>query len=67
MIDIQTDLLPLSPSALSKMSRWQLERIADEGTTEQKDNLIDWGYSNLPAWLFEELYFISTGKEWQED
>jgi hypothetical protein len=67
MINIQTDLLPLSPSVLSKMSRSNLERIAQEGTKEQKNDLIDWGYSGLPAWFFEELFFIATGTEWEQD
>ena len=67
MINIQTDLLPLSPSVLNTMSRANLERIAMEGTYEQKQNLIDWGYSGLPAWFFEELYFLATGEEWQQD
>ena len=67
MINIQTDLLPLSPSVLKTMGRNQLERIATEGTYEQKQSLIDWGYSGLPAWFFEELYFMATGTEWQED
>jgi hypothetical protein len=67
MINIQTDLLPLSPSVLSKMSRSNLERIAKEGTTEQKDSLIAWGYSGLPAFFFEDLYFMATGQEWEQD
>jgi hypothetical protein len=67
MINIQTDLLPLSPTVLAKMNRNTLERIANEGTQQQKDSLIDWGYSKLPAWFFEELYIMATGKEWQED
>ena len=72
MINIQTDLLPLSPSSLIKIwcstnGRHTLERIATEGTQQQKDSLIDWGYSNLPAWFLEDLYFMATGKEWQED
>lgn len=67
MINIQTDLLPLSPTVLATMNRNNLERIANEGTQEQRNALIDWGYSGLPAWFFEELYFMATGKEWQED
>jgi hypothetical protein len=62
MINIQTDLLSLSPSVLSKMSRSNLERIAIEGTTEQKDSLIAWG-----AFFFEDLYFMATGQEWEQD
>jgi hypothetical protein len=67
MIDIQKDLLPLSPSVLSKMNRNTLERIATEGTAAQKQDLIDWGYAGLPAWFFEELYLMATGEEWQQD
>lgn len=67
MINIQTDLLPLSPSILKTMSSSNLERIAKEGTKEQKDCLIDWGYSGLPAWHFEHLYLLATGEEWCTD
>lgn len=67
MINIETDLLPLSPSVLQKMTRPNLERIAIEGNVEQKSCLIDWGYSGLPAFHFEELYFLATGQEWQQD
>jgi hypothetical protein len=69
MINIQTDLLPLSPSVLSKMSRSNLERIA-AGSGIGKSSFcreIDWGYSGLPAWFFEELFFIATGSEWEQD
>jgi hypothetical protein len=67
MINIQNDLLPLSPTVLNKMSRSNLERIAVEGTKEQKDCLIDWAYSGLPAWFFEDLFFLATGTEWSQD
>ena len=66
-MNIQTDLLPLSPSVLQKMSCSNLELIAREGTKEQKDCLLDWGYGGLPAFLFEELFFLATGEEWEQD
>ena len=67
MINIQTDLLPLTSESLASMSCSNLERIACEGTHEQKRQLIDWGYSGLPAWHFEDLYLMATGEEWQQD
>jgi hypothetical protein len=67
MINIQTDLLPLTSDSLSKMNRQTLERVAIEGTAEQKQQLIDWGYSKLPAYFFEDLYLMATGQEWEQD
>ena len=67
MINIKTDLLPLTSDSFSKMSRHVLERVATEGTAEQKQQLIDWGYSNLAAFFFEDLYFMATGQEWEQD
>jgi len=49
------------------MDRRNLERFATYGSQQQKDSLIDWGYSGLPAFLFEELFFLATGEEWQQD
>jgi hypothetical protein len=67
MINIQNDLLSLSPTVLSKMSRDDLERIAVEGTKEEKGCLIDWAYSGIPHWFFEHLFFLATGTEWSQD
>lgn len=65
-INIQTDV-NVSPAMLSKCSWKVLVRIAREGSKEQQDCLIDWGYAGIPAWQFEELFFIAKGEEWQQD
>jgi hypothetical protein len=67
MIDVATDCDVPAPSDFSKMHNWQLEMFASKGTPEQKDALIDWGYSGCPAWQFEHLYFLATGNEWNEE
>ena len=48
------------------MNRRQLEAFAAHGSQQQKDSLIDWGYSGLPAFFFEDLFFMATGQEWEE-
>ena len=63
-IDCESDL---SPGDWRKMDRWQLELFAKEGNVQQKRSLIDWAYAGLPAWMFEELYFLVHGEEWQQD
>lgn len=68
MINVATDCQQdLSPSDWDKMSRWQLELFATDGSPQQKASLTSWGYSGLPAWFFEELYFLAHGEEWQQD
>ena len=52
---------------LSKCNWATLCRIANEGTIEQQDCLIHWGYAGIPAWQFEELYFMAKGEEWQQN
>lgn len=68
MIDVATDCRQdLGPSDWKKMNRQNLERFATYGSPQQKASLIDWGYSGLPAWFFEELHYLATGEEWQQD
>jgi hypothetical protein len=68
MINPATDChSDLSPSDLSRMTRYQLETFAQHGNDKQKQCLIDWGYSGLPAWQFEYLYEMATGEPWQQD
>jgi hypothetical protein len=68
MINPATDCRSdLSPSDLQRMNRWQLEMFAQHGNNKQKQSLIDWGYSGLPAWQFEYLYEMATGEPWQQD
>ena len=61
--DCQQDL---GPSDWRRMNRMQLEFFATHGSQQQKDSLIDWGYSGLPAFFFEDLFFMATGQEWEE-
>jgi hypothetical protein len=68
MINVATDCQQdLGPSDWNKMDRWQLEKFATDGSPQQKASLIDWAYSGLPAWFFEDLYFLAYGEEWQQD
>ena len=66
VINIQTDVT-VSPEMLTKCNWQTLRRIATEGTVAQQDCLIDWGYASIPAWMFEELFFLAKGEEWQQD
>ena len=54
----------LGPTDWRRMNRWQLEMFARHGSNQQKDSLIAYGYSGLPAFMFEELYYIATGQPW---
>jgi hypothetical protein len=63
-IDCRSDL---GPADWQRMNRWQLEQFARHGNHQQKESLTDWGYSGIPAWQFEELYFLAYGEEWQQD
>lgn len=68
MINVATDCRSdLGPSDFMKMDRWQLEAFAQHGNDQQKQSLIDFGYSGLPAWQFEYLYEMATGQPWPED
>jgi hypothetical protein len=68
MINPATDCRQdLGPSDWEQMNRFSLERFASHGSQQQKDSLIDWAYSGLPAFFFEELFFLATGQEWRED
>jgi hypothetical protein len=68
MINPATDCRQdLGPSDWQRMNRQNLERFASHGSQQQKDSLIDWAYSGLPAFFFEELFFLATGQEWRED
>jgi hypothetical protein len=66
-INPATDCETPSPSDWARMNRRQLEVFASKGNPEQKTALIDWGYAGLPAWFFEELFFLATGEEWTQD
>ncbi len=67
-INVATDCRQdLGPSDWARMNRWQLEKFASEGSPQQRQSLTDWGYSGLPAWQFEHLFFLAYGEEWQQD
>ena len=55
-MNIQTDI-ELTPSLLdnSGYSYQNLLRIAVEGSEDQRDILLTWGWSNLPAFVWENL------------
>ena len=54
-MNIKTDVL-VSPESLDKgLSYNGLLRIALEGSHQHRDTLLDWGYSNLPAFFYENL------------
>ena len=63
-IDCRSDL---GPSDWRNMNRWQLEMFARHGNHQQRESLLDWAYSGLPAWFFEALYEIATGEPWLQD
>ena len=66
MINPATDCTIPGPADWQRMNRRQLETFATKGSPEQKASLTDWAYSGLPAWFFEDLYFLSYGEEWEE-
>ena len=54
-MNIKTDV-NVTPESLDKgLSYNGLLRIALEGSQQQRDTLLDWGYSNLPAFVYENL------------
>lgn len=55
------------PSEWRKMSWSKMLAFATHGNEQQKDSLTDFAYSGLPAWMFEELYFLAKGQEWKCD
>lgn len=55
------------PSEWRKMDWNGMLNFATHGNEQQKDSLVDFGYSGLPAWMFEELYFLAKGEEWKCD
>ena len=61
-MNIATDVV-VTPSSLNRTNWSGLKRIAAEGSQEQKDCLLAWSYSAVPASLSEELHFIVYGWE----
>ena len=55
-VNIQTDI-ELTPQLLDNAghSYKELERIAVEGSEDQRDILLTWGYRALPAFVWENL------------
>lgn len=61
-MNIATDVV-VTPSTLNKTGWAGLKRIATEGSQEQKDTLLAWSYSAVPAAVSEELHFLAYGWE----
>ena len=64
-MNIATDVV-VTPSSLNRTGWAGLKRIAAEGSQEQKDCLLAWSYSAVPASLSEELHLIAYGWESEE-
>jgi len=61
-MNIPTDVV-VTPSSLDRTDWSGLKRIATEGSQEQKDCLLAWSYSAVPASLSEELHYLAWGWE----
>ena len=71
MINPAFDCTTPSPDDWARMSRRAIERFATAGNTDQRASLLawvlDWGYSNLAWFVFEEYYQLATGEPWAQD
>jgi hypothetical protein len=71
MINPATDCTTPGPDDWRRMSRRSIERFATAGNADQRASLLtwvlDWGYSNLTFYVFEEYYELVTGEPWQQD
>ena len=70
MINPATDCTTPSPDDWARMSRRSIERFATAGNAEQRASLLawvlDWGYSNLAWFVFEDYYELATGEPWTQ-
>ena len=68
MINPATDCTTPGPDDWARMSRRSIERFATAGNAEQRASLLawvlDWGYSNLAWFVFEEYYQLAAGEPW---
>ena len=71
MINPASDCTTPGPDDWARMSRRSIERFATAGNAEQRASLLawvlDWGYSNLAWFVFEEYYQLATGEAWAQD
>ena len=71
MINPASDCTTPGPADWARMSRRAIERFATAGNADQRasllDWLLDWGYSNLAWFVFEEYYQLATGEPWAQD
>lgn len=70
MINPASDCTTPGPDDWARMSRRSIERFATAGNAEQRASLLawvlDWGYSNLAWFVFEEYYQLATGETWAQ-
>jgi hypothetical protein len=70
MINPATDCTTPGPDDWRRMSRRSIERFATAGNAEQRASLLvwilDWGYSHLAWFVFEEYYELVTGEPWAQ-
>ena len=70
MINPATDCATPGPDDWARMPRRSIERFATVGNADQRASLLawllDWGYSNLAWFVFEDYYELVTGEPWQQ-
>ena len=70
MINPASDCTTPGPADWARMSRRSIERFATAGNADQRASLLawvlDWGYSNLAWFVFEEYYQLATGEPWAQ-
>ena len=71
MINPATDCTTPGPNDWARMSRRSIERFATAGNVDQRASLLawllDWGYSHLAWFVFEDYYELVTGESWTQD
>ena len=71
MINPASDCTTPGPDDWARMSRRSIERFATAGNADQRASLLawvlDWGYSHLAWFVFEEYYQLATGEAWAQD
>ena len=70
MINPASDCTTPGPDDWARMSRRAIQRFATAGNADQRASLLDWvldyGYSNLAFFVFEEYYELTTGEPWAQ-
>jgi len=70
MINPALDCTTPGPDDWRRMSRRAIQRFATAGNADQRASLLawilDWGYSNLAWFAFEEYYELVTGEPWAQ-